>query len=84
MPELIGLIIIVGGAVLLLGLLGVIVKCYRKVEQGTSIIRTGVGGTRVSFEGTQPLRTSFRQFEIPFFRIFLRLIQLIVMVAFFL
>jgi uncharacterized membrane protein YqiK len=51
MPELIGLIIIVGAAVLLLGLLGVIVKCYRKVEQGTSIIRTGVGGTRVSFEG---------------------------------
>ncbi|VGO11620.1 Inner membrane protein YqiK [Pontiella desulfatans] len=38
-------------ALLVLGLLAVIVKCYRKVEQGTAIIRTGVGGTRVSFEG---------------------------------
>lgn len=51
MPELIGIIVIVGIAVLFFGLLGVVVKCYRKVEQGTSIIRTGVGGTRVSFEG---------------------------------
>lgn len=51
MPELLGLIIIGVAALLVLGLLGVIVKCYRKVEQGTAIIRTGVGGTRVSFEG---------------------------------
>lgn len=28
-----------------------ILKCYRKVEQGTAIIKTGVGGTKVSFSG---------------------------------
>jgi uncharacterized membrane protein YqiK len=51
MPELLGLIIVGVAALLILGLLGVVVKCYRKVEQGTAIIRTGVGGTRVSFDG---------------------------------
>ena len=51
MPQLLGLIFVGLGVVLLLGLIGVIVKCYRKVEQGTAIVRTGVGGTRVSFEG---------------------------------
>jgi uncharacterized membrane protein YqiK len=29
----------------------VVVKCYRKVEQGEALIRNGVGGTRVSFSG---------------------------------
>lgn len=51
MPELVGIIVIGVAAILLLGLLAVIVKCYRKVEQGTAIIRTGVGGTKVSFDG---------------------------------
>lgn len=51
MPELLGLIFVAIGVILIFGLLGVIVKCYRKVEQGTAIVRTGVGGTRVSFEG---------------------------------
>ena len=28
-----------------------ILQCYRKVEQGTAIIKTGIGGTKVSFSG---------------------------------
>ena len=51
MPQLLLLIIIGVAALLFFGLIGVIVKCFRKVEQGTAIIRTGVGGTRVSFDG---------------------------------
>ncbi len=37
--------------VLLLGALGVIAKFYVKVEQGTALVRTGIGKTRVSFSG---------------------------------
>jgi uncharacterized membrane protein YqiK len=51
MPHAILIVILAFGAMLVLGLFAVIVKCYRKVEQGTAIIRTGVGGTRVSFDG---------------------------------
>src|SRR5688572_11364763 len=28
-----------------------LVHCYKKVEQGTAIVRNGVGGSRVSFSG---------------------------------
>ena len=44
----------VGIAVLVIvtvGLLALIVKCYRKVSPGTALIRNGMGGTRVSFSG---------------------------------
>ena len=37
--------------VILLGLLVAGVRFYRKVEQGTALIRTGVGGVIVSFTG---------------------------------
>ena len=33
------------------GIVVMLLRCYRKVEQGTAIIRTGLGGTKVSFEG---------------------------------
>ncbi|MFT5495545.1 MAG: putative membrane protein YqiK [Kiritimatiellia bacterium] len=33
------------------GLVLLIVKCYRKVEQGKALIRNGIGGTKVSFSG---------------------------------
>lgn len=49
-PELIytaiALAIVVG-----IGFLILLVNCYKKVEQGTAIVRNGVGGTRVSFSG---------------------------------
>jgi len=47
-------VIWVGFAVLLFILVGIFflfASCYKKVEQGTAIIRNGVGGTKVSFVG---------------------------------
>ena len=34
-----------------LGLLFMLIRLYRKVEQGTAIVRNGMGGTKVSFDG---------------------------------
>ncbi len=39
------------GAVIVIGVLALIVKCYRKVSQGEALIRNGLGGTKVSFSG---------------------------------
>jgi uncharacterized membrane protein YqiK len=39
---------------LILGLVGfvmLVIKCYRKVPQGTALVKNGAGGTRVSFDG---------------------------------
>jgi uncharacterized membrane protein YqiK len=47
-------ILTVGFVVLIVILVGVfflLASCYKKVEQGTAIIRNGVGGTKVSFVG---------------------------------
>lgn len=41
----------VAALILLLGLISMVVKCYRKVDQGQSLVRNGMGGTRVSFSG---------------------------------
>lgn len=38
-------------AVILVGTFFLLATCYKKVEQGTAIIRNGVGGTKVSFVG---------------------------------
>jgi uncharacterized membrane protein YqiK len=43
-----GLVVLV---IISLGVLAMIVRCYRKVEQGRTIVRNGMGGTRVSFSG---------------------------------
>ena len=45
--ALVGSIIVV----VIIGLLALLVKCYRKVAQGEALIRNGYGGTRVSFSG---------------------------------
>ncbi len=45
------IVIVVFLFVLILGILGMIAKFYVKVEQGTSLVRTGIGKTRVSFSG---------------------------------
>lgn len=42
----IAFVIILGAATLIL-----IIKCYRKVPQGLALVRTGQGGTQVSFTG---------------------------------
>ena len=39
-------LILIGGGI------AMIIKCLRKVPQGTALIRTGQGGTRVSFDST--------------------------------
>lgn len=38
-------------SIILMGLLITVVKCYRKVEPGTGLIRRGYGGAKVSFNG---------------------------------
>ncbi len=48
---LIGQIAIGIGLVFIAGLGIMLIRCFRKVEQGTAIIRTGMGETRVSFSG---------------------------------
>lgn len=45
------IIIVIGVVVLLLGIITIIAKWYHKAEQGTALVRTGVGGTRISFNG---------------------------------
>jgi uncharacterized membrane protein YqiK len=44
-------IVVVTGLILLLGFFVMIAKFYQKVEQGTAIVRTGMGGINVSFNG---------------------------------
>ena len=46
-----GYVLIVAGALLAVGIVAMFVNCYHKVEQGSALIRNGVGGTRVSFGG---------------------------------
>lgn len=43
--AIIALVVIIGGVLIMFA------ACYKKVEQGTAIIRNGVGGTKVSFVG---------------------------------
>ncbi|MBX3746173.1 MAG: flotillin family protein [Verrucomicrobiae bacterium] len=43
-----------GGVVVLIVLAGIaalVLRCYRKVEQGKALVRNGFGGTKVSFSG---------------------------------
>lgn len=42
---------IVAGLVLIFGVLAMLAKWYKKAEQGQALVRTGVGGTQVSFNG---------------------------------
>ena len=42
---------VVAAIVLVVGLIIVAIKCYRKVRQGKAMIRNGQGGTKVSFTG---------------------------------
>ena len=37
--------------IIVVGLLALFVKCYKKVSQGQALIRNGMGGTQVSFSG---------------------------------
>jgi uncharacterized membrane protein YqiK len=39
------------GAVLLFGIIYLVITCFRKIEKGTALIRTGIGQTKVTFDG---------------------------------
>ena len=54
---IVGLVI---GVVIVLGLLAMIAKFYRKVSQGETLIRNGVSGTKVSFAGMIVIPTTMR------------------------
>lgn len=45
------MIIIVGGVILVIGILVMVSRWYRKAIQGRALVRTGVGGIKVSFNG---------------------------------
>ena len=54
MPEFfssLSWIVVLGGLIFFLGIVALIIKCYRKVPQGLALVRTGQGGTRISFTG---------------------------------
>ena len=38
-------------AIVIFGIIGSIIKMYRKVSQGSALVRTGMGGSKVSFSG---------------------------------
>ena len=39
------------GIIVVLGILAMVAKWYRKAAQGQALVKTGVGGTKVSFNG---------------------------------
>ena len=47
------LFLTIGGSIVivLLGLIAMVAKWYRKTSQGQALVKTGVGGTKVSFNG---------------------------------
>ena len=46
-----GSVLLVVGLLFIFGISVLIIRCWRKVTQGTAIVRNGVGGTKVSFTG---------------------------------
>jgi len=46
-----GIAVAVIAAVVLLGILALLIRCWQKVAQGSAIVRNGMGGTKVSFSG---------------------------------
>ena len=39
------------GVILLLGIISLLIKWFKKTEQGKALVRTGSGGTKVTFSG---------------------------------
>ena len=51
MAENVTLVLLIVAAVLFIGIISLFIKMYKKAVQGEALIRTGVGGARVSFSG---------------------------------
>ncbi|MCS1411236.1 MAG: Inner membrane protein YqiK [Verrucomicrobia subdivision 3 bacterium] len=70
-PQLVGAIGLIALMVIAIGFVILVVKCYRKIEQGKAIVRNGIGGTRVSFSGivVVPVIHRFEEMDISLKRI---------------
>ncbi len=70
-PQMVGAAAIIALAVVLIGAALLVVKCYRKIEQGKAIVRNGIGGTKVSFSGivVVPVIHRFEEMDISVKRI---------------
>ena len=44
-------VVFIAAAIIIFGALSVLLRCYRKVDQGTALVRNGYGGSQVSFAG---------------------------------
>lgn len=51
MPAEVAKVLIAVAILLVVGLIILIIKCYRKVSQGEALVRNGMGGTKVCFTG---------------------------------
>ncbi len=49
--NFIGVVGIIFGVIILIGIVSSFIKMYRKAVQGEALVRTGMGGTKVSFSG---------------------------------
>ena len=49
--NIIGVVGIIFGVIILIGIVSSFIKMYRKAVQGEALVRTGMGGTKVSFSG---------------------------------
>lgn len=49
--NIIGVVGIIFGVIILIGIISSFIKMYRKAVQGEALVRTGMGGTKVSFSG---------------------------------
>ena len=47
----IALFVMLVGAIVVVGIIILAIRCYQKVQQGKAIVRNGLGATRVSFSG---------------------------------
>lgn len=49
--ENLGLTVGAAIVVILVGFVALVINCYRKVPQGTALVKNGAGGTKVTFDG---------------------------------
>lgn len=70
-PQMVGAMAVIALVVIFIGVALLVVKCYRKIEQGKAIVRNGIGGTKVSFSGivVVPVIHRFEEMDISVKRI---------------
>lgn len=70
-PQMVGATAVIALVVIFIGVALLVVKCYRKIEQGKAIVRNGIGGTKVSFSGivVVPVIHRFEEMDISVKRI---------------